>query len=107
MDSTIHLSTLRAWTIVGGLLAAPLHAQTQHTAGVISRVGIESYPMGCSSAQGNPTDQNPWSNSTANSRCSVATENDNIDGLVVLVNWKTLQPTAYDEPLHSYYIDNA
>ncbi|SPE26825.1 hypothetical protein SBA3_1310011 [Candidatus Sulfopaludibacter sp. SbA3] len=39
--------------------------------------------------------------------CSIATQETNIDGLVVLVNWKTLQPDAYDEPLSSYYIDNA
>jgi hypothetical protein len=79
----------------------------QHTAGVLSRVGIEQYPVGCTSLLGNPVDSNPWMNSSGDGRCSVATKEDNIDGLVVLVTWKTLQPDNYDEPLSSYYIDNA
>jgi uncharacterized protein (TIGR03437 family) len=100
---------LKAWTLAmcWGAMAGMLPAQGQHTAGVLSRVGIENYPIGCTSSQGNPTDQNPWANAAGSSRCSVATQADNIDGLVVLVNWKTLQPNAYTDPLNSYYIDNA
>jgi uncharacterized protein (TIGR03437 family) len=93
----------RCWYVLPVLL----HAQGQHTAGVLSRVGIENYPVGCTSSKGNPTDQNPWTNSSGSARCSIATQEDNIDGLVVLVNWKTLQPSAYNDPLSSYYIDNA
>ncbi len=77
----------------------------QHTAGVLSRVGIEQYPVGCS-GPGGPADPKPWSNAAGERSCSKATEEDNVDGLVVLVNWRTLQPDYYDEPLKSYYIDN-
>ena len=79
----------------------------QHTAGVLSRVGIEEYPVGCSSSLGNPTDANPWTNKSGSHRCSIASEQENVDGLVVLVNWSTLQPNRYNDPLSSYYIDNA
>jgi len=78
----------------------------QHTAGVLSRVGIEQYPVGCS-GPGSPTDPKPWANPSGDRRCSKATEQDNVDGLVVLVNWRDLQPDTFNEPLKSYYIDNS
>lgn len=96
----VSMAALPAWAQTGAV-------DRQHTAGVLSRVGIESYPTGCSSSQGNPTDRNPWTNSAGSSQCATATEEANIDGLVVLVNWRTLQPNAYNDPLSSYYIDNA
>jgi len=77
----------------------------QHTAGVLSRVGIEQFPVGCS-GPGNPTDPEPWANASGDRRCSKATEEDNVDGLVVLVNWRTLQPRNFNDPLKNYYIDN-
>jgi hypothetical protein len=92
---------------LGALLPLRLDAQSRHTHGVIARVGIESYPVGCSSRQGNPTDPNPWTNSSGSNKCSTASQEDNVDGLMILVNWKTLQPNAYNNPLSSYYIDNA
>jgi hypothetical protein len=79
----------------------------QHTSGVIARVDIGAYPVGCGSSLGNPTDANPWTNKSGLNQCSVATEKDNVDGLMILVDWSTLQPKSYDEPLSSYYIDNA
>ena len=78
----------------------------QHTSGVIARVGIQRLPIGCHSA-GKPTDPVPWTSASGSAWCSLASQEPNIDGLMILVNWKTLQPQAYDEPLRSYYIDNA
>ena len=78
----------------------------QHTAGVLSRVGIEQYPVGCN-GPGSPTDPKPWANAGGDRRCSKDTEEQNVDGLVVLVNWRDLQPDTFNEPLKSYYIDNA
>jgi hypothetical protein len=73
----------------------------QHTAGVLSRVGIEQYPVGCN-GPGSPADPKPWANAAGDRRCSKATEEANVDGLVVLVNWRTLEPDFYGEPLKSY-----
>lgn len=79
----------------------------QHTSGVIARVGIEDYPIGCSSSLGHPTDANPWTSKSGSNRCSIATREDNVDGLMILVDWSTLQPNSYNAALSSYYIDNA
>jgi hypothetical protein len=79
----------------------------RRTSGVIARVGIEDYPVGCSGT-GTATDQQPWTDSSRRGhRCSIASQQDNVDGLMILVQWKTLQPHAYNEPLDTYYIDNA
>ena len=79
----------------------------QRTSGVIARVGIEDYPIGCSGT-GTATDRYPWTDAShRNHKCSTASQQDNVDGLMILVQWKTLQPHAYNEPLDTYYIDNA
>jgi hypothetical protein len=79
----------------------------QHTSGVVARVGIEAYPVGCTSSRGNPTDSSPWTSASGSARCSTATQNANVDGLMILVTWKTLQPNSYNDALSSYYVDNA
>jgi hypothetical protein len=117
--STIRWTQLLSLTLAAAsLYAMPARSQDrdswdqdhdnrgQHTHGVLSRVGIEQYPVGCN-GPGTATDPQPWTNSTGERRCSTASREDNIDGLVVLVNWRTLQPKSYDDPLKSYYIDNA
>jgi hypothetical protein len=78
----------------------------QRTSGVIARVGIEDYPVGCNSSTGIATDQHPWTNGSS-SHCSIASQQENVDGLMILIQWSTLQPDRYGEPLSSYYIDNA
>jgi hypothetical protein len=78
----------------------------QGTFGVIARVGIEDYPVGCKSA-GTSIDQTPWVNASGSHKCSIASQQDNVDGITVLVRWGTLQPNGYYEPLNTSYIDNA
>ncbi len=82
-------------------------ARPQRTSGVIARVGIEDYPVGCSGT-GTATSRRPWTDASRRGNgCSTASQQDNVDGLMILVQWKTLQPHAYNEPLDTYYIDNA
>jgi len=78
----------------------------QHTSGVIARVGIEQLPVGCRST-GKTTDPVVWTNASGSAKCSIASQQDNIDGLMILVHWSTLQPGKFDDRLRSYYIDNA
>jgi hypothetical protein len=78
----------------------------QHTSGVIARVGIEQLPVGCISA-GKATGPAAWANAAGDAKCSIASQQDNVDGLMIIVRWSTLQPGEFDDPLRSYYIDNA
>lgn len=90
----------------GGAGGQTARDNAQHTAGVLARVGAEKLPLGCSSA-GNATDPVLWKSASGTGKCSISTLQDNVDGLMILVRWSTLQPRAYDDPLRTYYIDNA
>src|ERR1700675_2612765 len=61
----------------------------QRTSGVLARDGIENYPVGCSGA-GTPISPNPWvGGSVSGSGCSLSSQQANVDGLMILVQWKT------------------